>query len=268
MTDAAWVCGNCGHPNGAGATCEQCGVARRYLEDPPLDLPHAPRLTELPGFFGFVVWCLPALAGAVLLLVPEWRAALGLGPTFLVIELASAAAAAVTSLNDALWERLFNEMKLAVPDTVRSGETFDAVVTLVPYEHLADVRVSIALVDNFYERGARSDGERSIEMRSRALERQVPLWGEGLSGRRQHDLTGRFLAPFPATRHSDIMAEVMASLYGAFAWLVPGLGFAARNLREHGGYFVQATVRVGWLRRTLKRRVIAYFVGGDDLFVG
>ncbi len=263
MSDAVWICGNCEHTNASGPTCERCGVARRYLEDPPLDLPHRPRLSELPGFFGFLLWSLPALAGAVLLLEPGWRAALGLGTTFLALEAASAAAAAATSLSDALWERLFNETTLTVPSTVKSGDTFDASVRLVPYDHLANVRVTIDLVDRFYERGS----ENSLQTRTRALERQVPLWGESLSGRRQHDLSARFVAPFPATRHTDTLAEVMASVYGLFAWAVPGLGLVARNLREHGGYYVRVTVRVGWLRRTLKRRVIAYYVGAD-LFMG
>jgi hypothetical protein len=263
MTEAAWSCASCGYVNGAGATCERCGVARSYLDDPPLDLPYPPRLSELAGFFGFLLWSVPAAAGVVLLLTPAWRAALGLGPVFLAVQAASAAAAAATSLTDALWERLFNEIKLDVPQTVKSGDTFDAVLRLVPYDHVADVRVAVALVDNFYQR----EEQGSVQTRTRRLERQVPLWGEGLSGRHQHDLTARFVAPFPATSHSDIIADVMASLFGALAWAVPGLGLAAHNLREHGGYYVQATVRVGLLRRTLKRRVIAYYVG-KDLFVG
>jgi len=106
-----------------------------------------------------------------------------------------------------------------------------------------------------------------VQTRSRRLERQVALLGEPLSGRHSHVPTALFPGPFPATRHSDVIAEATASLLGLLGLVVPGLGFTARNLRQHGGYYVSATIRVGWLRRTFKRRVIAYYVGAD-LYVG
>jgi len=106
-----------------------------------------------------------------------------------------------------------------------------------------------------------------VQTRSRRLDRQVALVGEPLSGRHTHVLKALFPAPFPSTPHTDVIAEVMASLLGVLGWVVPGLGFTARNLRQHGGYFVSATVRIGLLRRSFKRRVITYFVG-TDLYVG
>lgn len=264
MSALAWDCAACGHHNDAGAVCDACGVAKRFLDDPPLDLPYPPHLTELPEFYLALLWSLATLLGLALLAEPAWRTALGLGPAFLALEAASALGAAWTSWSEAFWRLNFNEARLEVPDTVKSGEAFEAVLTLVPYRPLRNVHAEFRLVDNFYQHDASGGG---VETRSRSLGRVLALLGEPLTGRRAHVLHAGFLAPFPATKHTDIVAEVMASLLAAFGWLVPGLAFTARNLRQHGGYFVSATVRVGWLRRTYKRRVIAYFVGAD-LFVG
>ena len=263
MTELAWDCGACGHHNIGGATCAACGVAKRYLDDPPLDLPYPPRLADLPAFYAALLWAAVAVLATGLLLTPGWRAALGLGPAFLALGAASALGAAWSALTSALWRRLFNDMQLEVPRSVRSGDAFDATLTLVPYDGLPAVHVSFTLVDNFYQHEAGG----GVETRSRRLDRQVALLGEPLAGRHSHVLHARFQAPFPATRHTDVVAEATASLLGALGLLVPGLRFTARNLREHGGYFVSATVRVGWLRRTFKRRIIAYYVGAD-LYVG
>jgi len=154
-------------------------------------------------------------------------------------------------------------MRLEVPRSVRSGDDFEAVLTLVPYDQVRDVHVTFALVDRFYQH----DANGGIQTRSRRLERQLALLGEPLSGRRSHVLHARFKGPFPSTRHTDVAAEAVASVLGLVGFVVPGLRFTARNLREHGGYFVSASVRVGWLQRTFKRRVIAYYVGAD-LYVG
>lgn len=238
-------------------------MAKRYLDDPPLDLPYPPRLSRLPAFYVGLLWAVAATAGAALLLVPAWRQNLGLGPWFVTAGTASSLGATWASVSDALWRRLFNETRLEVPRSVRSGDDFDATLTLVPYDSVPVARVEFALVDNFYQHSGRA----GVETRSRRLDHQVALAGERLSGRHAHVLHARFDAPFPATRHTDLLAEALASLLGPLGLLVPGLGFAARNLREHGGYFVRVTVRVGLLRRTFKRRVIAYFVG-SDLYVG
>ncbi|MEJ2665830.1 MAG: zinc finger Ran-binding domain-containing protein [Deinococcales bacterium] len=262
MSDVAWDCSACGHHNDVGATCEACGVAKRYLDDPPLDLPYPPHLSHLPAFYAALLWAVAGGAGALALLMPAWRAALGLGPVYVALATGSALAAAWSSLTSALWQRLFNDIRLEVPRSVRSGEDFDATLTLVPYDHVEPVSVGFRLVDNFYQHV-----QGSVETRSRSLGHQLALLGEPLSGRHTHVLHARFQAPFPATRHTDVIAEVLASLLGMIAFLVPGLAFTARNLREHGGYFVSASVRVGWLRRTFKRRVIAYYIGAD-LYVG
>jgi hypothetical protein len=263
MGTTAWQCGACGFDNTDGLVCAACGVARRYVEDPPLDLPYAPRWSELPSLYAGLLWGMVSVVGLALVLAPGWRASLGLGTPFILFGLASSLAAAFTASTTAWWDRHFNEVELELPQTVRSGQPFRATLRLVPYDRVASAHVRFALRDNFYARGANG----SVETRSRTLERQLALAGEPLSGRRLHEAQALFVGPFPASRHTDIVAEVMASLYGALAFVVPGLGLAARNLREHGGYYVEATVRVGWMRRTIKRRVIAFHLG-EDLFVG
>ncbi len=76
-----------------------------------------------------------------------------------------------------------------------------------------------------------------------------------------------FVAPFPASKHSDVMAEISADVLDLLGRFVPALRWNASNLREHGGYVVEATVRVGWVTRRLHRRLIAYYIG-EQIHVG
>ena len=263
MSDGAWDCPECGHHNDGNSTCEVCGVARRYYLDPPLDLPFPPRLGELPNVYLGLIWALLAVIGFALLAVPTWAAAVGLGRVFLFLGIGMAAAAAFSSFSAAFWEQRFNSMELSVPATVKTGDPFDATLTVVPYDGVPKVTVRFRLVDNFYERS----GDTGIETKSNTLDAQVALLGEPLKGRRTTVLAARFLAPFPATRHSDIRADMNAAVLSLVSVVVPAAGWTARNLKEHGGYYVEATIRIGWMRRTLKRRVIAYALGAD-LLVG
>jgi hypothetical protein len=57
-----------------------------------------------------------------------------------------------------------------------------------------------------------------------------------------------------------VASEIKASILGALGPIVPGLGHYARNLREHGGYFVRAVVRFGPWRRVYEQRVTAVIV--------
>lgn len=268
MTDSAlavpagaWDCSECGYHNTGGATCEACGVTKRYVLDPPLDLPYPPRLGELPNVYLGWLWTILAVVGLLLLLKPGWREAAGLGPVFLVIEFGMAAAAALSSFTAAFWDQRFNDMRLEVPSTVKTGEPFEARLTLVPYDIIEHVSVRMRLVDNFYERS----GDSGVATKTRTLASQRVLQRERLAGRRSKVLTARFIAPLPLTRHSDIRADINATVLSVVAFLVPAAGWTARNLKEHGGYYVEATVRIGLVRRKLKRRVIAYSLGADLL---
>lgn len=263
MGNTAWDCPECGHSNEGLSVCEVCGLAQRYVLDPPLDLPRQPRLRELPAFYQGLLWSVLAAVGTVLLLIPGWRETLQLSRWFVLLELLSTSLAAASSFSAAWWTRWFNTMSLTAPSPVKTGETFDAVLTLVPYDTLNHVTVNIRLVDNFYQRS----GDTGVLTRTSTLDRQTLLRDTSLTGRRSRSLSAGFLAPFPTTPHTDVLAEINASVLGLLAWIVPAFAWSAQNLREHGGYFVEANVRVGWLRRTFKRRVIAYSLG-DELRMG
>ena len=241
----------------AALTCEACGVARRYLDDPPLDLPQQPALSEVPSFWFALGWLLAALLGGVALLSPSVLAATGLGRNFLLLEVATALYAAGSSTLNALWERWFNQVELHVPDHAATGEQFAATLTLVPYTSLVGVSVDVRLLDRFYER----NGDGNVTTRSRVLGSFALLRRGALKGRRSAVFEAGFVAPFPASKHSDVMAEISADVLDLLGRFVPALRWNASNLREHGGYVVEATVRVGWVTRRLHRRLIAYYIG-------
>ncbi len=272
MTEAAvggaWTCAACGHENPpregvSGLVCEACGVARAGAFEPPLDLPRRPGLAEVPGFWYALGWLTLLLLGAALLVQGRAIAALGLGRHWVMAEMAAAAYAAGSSLLAAVWDRWFNQFELVVPQRAATGEEFRAELRLVPYVRLGGVSVSLALVDRFYERS----GEAGMELRTRSLGAFRLLDGGTLPARRLAAFEARFLAPFPVTRHTDVRAEVAADLLELVSFFVPALRWNAANLREHGGFVVVASVRVGWLPRRLVRRVLVYHVG-ERLHVG
>lgn len=259
----AWECGACGHlnrpsePGLAALTCEACGVAKRYLHDPPLELPSQPSLAEVPSFWFAVGWLLAAAAGGVVLLSPSLLEVSGLGLNFLLIEVGGSLYAAASSLLDAVWERWFNEFELEVPAHAATGQPFAATLTLVPYASLERVSVDVRLLDRFYER----DGKSGVKTRSRVLGSFSLLKRGELKGRRAATFEAGFLAPFPATKHTDVMAEIGADVLDLVGRFVPALRWNARNLREHGGYIVEATVTVGLVTRKLHKRLMAYHIG-------
>jgi len=240
----------------AGLTCDLCGVARRMMDDPPLDIPYRPRLTRIPAFWLSMMWGVAALGGVALWLSPVARGTLG--NVFLIGEIVASGSAAVSSLFTALWHRLFNELELVVPAHVKTGEPLVPVVRLVPYETLNNVTVKVKLVDRYFQKS--QDG---VERAQRELASITPLRRARLRGRRLTSLSADFVAPFPDTPHESIQADIMADVLGLLSFAVPALAWQARNLREHGGYYVEAKVRVGFLSRKYHKRVITYYVGGS-----
>jgi len=105
-----------------------------------------------------------------------------------------------------------------------------------------------------------------VQTRQRLVERVVLERGARLTGRREHGYSASFEAPFPTTVHEHLGAQLTASLLGPIGFLVPGLGHYARNLREHGGFYVRATVRSGIFRRRFEQRVIVVHVGPSIAF--
>lgn len=256
----AWACPACGQVNLAGVTCEACGIALRSLDDPPLDIPYQPRLTRLPSFWLALVWALAAVGGLALWLSPVARS--NLGNLFLVGEVVASGAAAFSSLFTALWQRVFNQLEVVVPPHVKSGEELNVEVRLVPYATVGPVSVDVRLVDRFYVKV-----DDRVETAKRELGSTSLLKRGRLRGRRLTSLSARFVAPFPATTHQSFQVDVMADLLGILAFAIPALGWQARNLKEHGGYYVEAVVRVGPLTRRYHKRVLSYLVG-ERLYVG
>lgn len=251
-----WSCSLCGHCNLMGEQCEACGVARRFLDDPPLDVPYTPRVSQLPSFWIGLVWAAVAVAGGLAFLSPTLRQAVG--PLFLAFEVFAAGAAAVSSFFTAAWERIFNQVELQVPPQAAAGSVFNARLKLVPYATLENVTVRFNFSDRFYEEKGNEVG-----LRTKRLEALRALTRGRLPGRRKTELTAEFIAPFPLTKHTHMQAEINAGFLGFVANFVPSLRFAANNVREHGGYYVEAYVRVGFLSRRYHKRVITYAIGRD-----
>jgi hypothetical protein len=262
----AWVCASCSYHNAdAALTCEACGIAQRWHDDPPLDLPRAPGWFEVGATWALAAYGALAAGGTLLLLTPQWLERLGIGAHWVFLEVVLTGAAALHALVEAVWQRSFNQAgvrvlsSLSASEAVRTGEPFEAVLTLIPYRTLPRVWVRIELVDRYYEH-VRRQGRRQTQLRSRVLDAFVLQSGEPLHGRREHAFHARFLAPVPSAAQHDVMSELVASALGVLGPIVPGVSHYAHNLREHGGFFVRAVVRVGIWRRVFERRVIAVVV--------
>ena len=168
----------------------------------------------------------------------------------------AAGAASVSSFFTAAWERIFNQVELQVPAHAAAGSTFDARLGLIPYSTVENVTVKLSFSDRFYE-----DRGKEIELRTKKLDASELLKRGRLPGRRRTDIGAAFVAPFPMTKHTHMKADMNAGILSFFGVFVPALKFRAANLREHGGYVVEATVTVGWVKRKLHKRLLAYYIG-------
>jgi len=254
-----WTCASCNYENPTDAlVCDACGVARRWHEDPALDIPLPPPWYHVGPLWAALLYGSLALAGVLVLTLPGLLDWVGIGAPWLVLEVVLTGGAGLTALIEGVWQRRFNRADLRVPQTLRVGQAFEAVLTLVPYATLERVRVDVELIDRYFVKVVR-DGHRQSSARSRLVERHamevVPL-----RGRREHAFQVQLFAPVPTASQHDVQSEMLASLLGAFGPIVPGLGHYARNLREHGGFFVRAVVRFGIWRRTYEQRVVVVMV--------
>jgi hypothetical protein len=259
MAAMSWTCGACGHANGDVLVCDACGVARRHLDDPPLDLPRAPTWGEVGAAYLAAMWALLAFGGFVVATAPGLIDRIGVAPIWVWAEVLLASAAAWSSLVQAVWTKRFHTAELSVPRGLRAALPFEASFLLVPFEKTEGVTVTFELVDRYVET-VRHRGRSQLRTRQRVLERVRFEAGRPLGGRRRHRFDATFTAPLPSERHSNIQAELAASLAGFLAPIVPGLGHYARNLRAHGGYYVRARVRVGFWQRTFEEQVVSVAV--------
>jgi hypothetical protein len=261
----AWTCPSCAHPNGAVPLCDACGIARHWHDDPPLDLPRGPDWHEVPATWLAGLWAALAASGVAALLWPPLRDAVGVDARWIGLEAVLATAAFWTSLQEAWFLKHFNQGAVAAPTAARTGRPIEVRLTLVPYDRVDGVHVAIELVDRYYVNVQRR-GRTTVETKQRVVEREVLERGAFLAGRREHAYRVTFDAPFPSTIHEHIGAKLMASVLEPLGWLVPGLQHHARNLREHGGFFVRATLRSGIFRRTFEQRVVVVHVGATIEF--
>lgn len=264
----SWLCRECGHDNPpregvSGLMCESCGVARRGVLEEPLDLPRRPSWAEVPGTWYALGWTLMALLGIALLFSDGTRQAVGIGRTWVLVEVLGATYAAGSSFLAALWDRWFNEIELSAPERARTGDAFTVELRLVPYVRLDGVSVTLSFLDRFYERS----GDAGMSTRTQRLARHVLLGGGTLLGRREASFAATFLAPFPARRHTDIRAEIAADVLDVLGFVLPAARWNAANLREHGGFVAEAVVSVSWVPRRLVKRVFVYYIG-DAVHVG
>ncbi len=246
--------------------CDACGVARRWHDDPPLDLPRAPGPFEVPATWSAGVFGALTLAGLLVYAVPSWRAGLGFAPEWIALEVLLAGAAFWSASQEAWFQRRFNTAHLEAPRQVRTGTGVDVALTLVPYERVDGVHLTVELVDRYYV-DVHRDGRKQVQTRQRVVERVRLAQDETLAGRREHTFHLVFDAPFPSTVHEHLGAQISASLLEPLGFLVPGLRHHARNLREHGGFFVRATLRRGLWRRRFEQRVVIVHVG-DTIAAG
>jgi hypothetical protein len=261
----AWTCPPCGHLNVEGLVCDACGVARRWHEDPPLELPRAPAWHELSAAWLGGMWGILTAAGALALAIPPLREAIGIDVTWIALEVVLAGAATWSSWQEAWFQKHFNQAQVTAPTSARTGQPFEVQLKLVPYERIDGLDLTVELVDRYYVDVERR-GRKQVETRQRLVDRVVLERGARLGGRREHGYHATFDAPFPSTVHEHLGAQLIASVLGPIGFLVPGLGHYARNLREHGGFYVRATVRSGIFGRRFEQRVIVVHVGSSIAF--
>lgn len=245
--------------------CDACGVSRRWHEDPPLDLPRAPVWPEVGAAWLTGMWGLLTLGGLSVLALPPLREAIGLHLYWIALEVIVAGAATWSSLQETWFQLRFNQIRVEVPSAVRTERPFEVTLTLVPYQRVEPCDVTIELIDRFYV-DVEHRGRRQVTAQQQLLDRVILERGARLSGRREHGYRASFDAPFPATVHEHLGAKITASIIEPLGFLIPGLRHYARNLREHGGFFVRATVGSGIFRRRFEQRVIVVHLGATIAF--
>lgn len=269
MNDVArWSCPSCDHENVDRDTCHACGVARRWLDDPALDVPFPPGRFERRGTWIAIGHASIALVGALAAVRPEWFPWPAAPLPAYLFQVAASTSAAVAAFMQAEFEGLFHVVDARAPREARTLQPFPVTVRLVPYRKVSRARVVIELFENTYDRIKDASGRTTTKRRSERLARHVSDFERGLRGRREVLVEAEFVPPYPTSALRDVQSELLASILEPLRWVVPSLADTARNLREHGGFWVRVTVRVGVLRMQIDRRVVVYFRSDTHVAVG
>jgi hypothetical protein len=157
---------------------------------------------------------------------------------------------------------MFNDVQVVVPRHAAAGTSFEARLLLVPYSTLGNVTVRLRLSDRYFA----GQGQQQEQVTNN-LETLTALKDGRLPGRRATQLSAWFRAPYPVNRHASARAEMTGQVLGLLSVLVPALKFAAANHAEHGGFYVEAYVRVGLLSRRYHKRIVTYYLG-QQILVG
>lgn len=223
-------------------------------------VPPKPRLTRTGEFWYGVVWSAATVVGLVALVeLGPWDVSVKADQFRLLLilsEVLTAGAGAVSSFLAAFWATVFYEVELIVPNHARAGKLVACQLRLLPYASTRNVSVRMSLKDQFFEKDGQHAGPRKRRLASFDV-----IEGRVLPGAVPTELAVAFEAPFPITAHTSLTAETLADVSRVLSYVMPGLRLTAENMKEFGGYYVEARVRVGIIPRTYRKRLITYFDG-------
>jgi hypothetical protein len=185
-----------------------------------------------------------------------------------VAQVSASLSAAVAALMQAEFDGLFHVVDARAPREARTLQPFPVTVRLVPYRRIGHVHVIVEFYENTYDRVKDAAGRTTTKRRSERLARHVERFERGLRGRREVRVEAEFVPPYPTSAMRDVRSELLASVLAPLRWLLPSMADTARNLREHGGFWVRVTVKVGLLRMSVDRRVVVYFKSESHVAVG
>ena len=209
----------------------------------------------LPEFWNFLVFALVTVGGSAWVLLsdngPAWQWLLGH-----VLVFGSLSLGALRRLMFRLW---FHRIDFRTPAHARSGTMINAELSLLPFETISGVHVTIS----FRELTFRGDGGLKVNnLTVDRLNRGAPL-----RGRREHLFRFSLPAPTPLGRYMHLGTEMQVSLWRFAGRFNPAIGMAATQLRSDGGWFLQLKVRRGVFVKVIERRIVLYRPGAE-LLVG
>ncbi len=250
-----WVCYNCGSKNDYRETfCASCQNARYAQRSEPGRVRGRPPVYQIPGFFGTIFWAASCLCGVSVIASPALQQTVGVHAALGGLQALLSISAFLSSLLEFVWAFRFERIDIHAPDTIKAREEFEVDVNLVPYQTIQNVSVAIDLEDRYFEQNA--NGQWTAGRRNR--DGHMMASKETLHGGRPACFACRFKAPMPSFQHQNLSMEMQASLLRLVGWLVPGVSQLAKNMKEHGGFFVRVRIGIGLFHRNIHRRIVTY----------